>query len=312
LLSLPTYWLLRWRQKRRRNPLREAIANRWLRAGVNLLGFLGFVSFTFQWMWAFNYQRVPVEEQLGFIPQPLSEEEIRAEFHFATVSMLGSRNRMGEPEKAMAEMVKPSDELAGKVRSALAAKLEGHHYPTPGRVRLKSVRPSGALMYFGAAGVYLPWAGESYRPADLPVSHLPFLMAHEMAHGYGFADEGSANFWAYVACNGNEDPYVAYSGDLHYWKYVAREMMKVDTAAFGEVRRNLPRGIQLDLQAEREHSQSYDTWFSGLTFLAYNSYLKSQGVKEGYTSYSRIVTLVRAYSLMPTPEWDEMREPGDD
>ncbi len=312
LASLPAYWLLRRQQKRKHNALRERIPHRGLRALLNALGFVGFASFTFQWMWAFHYQRLPVAEVLQLDAQPLDEEAIRDEFAFATQQLLASRLLLGDTTLPYDALWSSSPADAKVVREKLSTALEICGYPTPGRVRIKAVYPPGALMYFGANGIYLPWAGESYYPADLPTCHLPFLTAHEMAHGYGFADEGTANFWAYVACHtptassSSYDAPLHYSADLHYWKYVAREMYKVDTLAYSTVRRTLPKGIQLDLLAERQHGEKYDTWFSGFSFRAYNSYLKSQGVRDGYTSYSRIVCLVRAWRKSFNPAVDNL------
>ncbi|MCB0582976.1 MAG: DUF3810 family protein, partial [Phaeodactylibacter sp.] len=72
-------------------------------------------------------------------------------------------------------------------------------------------------------GLYFPFTGEGHIDAGLHPLQKPYVMAHELAHGYGFGDEGTCNFLGYLACIGSDDPVIAYIGHLNYWRTLAAD-----------------------------------------------------------------------------------------
>jgi len=56
----------------------------------------------------------------------------------------------------------------------------------------------------GVAGIYMPFTGESYCDGTFPEVVKVFIKAHEMSHGYGVADEGEADYFAYKALSENQ------------------------------------------------------------------------------------------------------------
>ena len=55
--------------------------------GWSLLAFIGGVVFLFQFLWGFNYGRIPLEEQLELDVKPLSVKELKAELDLAIEGM---------------------------------------------------------------------------------------------------------------------------------------------------------------------------------------------------------------------------------
>ena len=152
------------------------------------------------------------------------------------------------------------------------------------------------LLRISTAGVYLPWVLEAHIDAGLhPLQHA-FTLTHEATHAYGFTDEGVCNFWAYVATHDHSNLYIRYAGLLTYWRYLASSYRKVAPEAYRAYRREeVPTGISNDLMAIYRNGQQYPDILPAVRDRAYDTYLKSQGVKEGLQSYSRVVLLVQAW-----------------
>jgi len=173
--------------------------------------------------------------------------------------------------------------------------LEKLNYPTAGTVRGRQLQPKGILLRFSTAGVYFPWTGESNIDAGLHPIQIPFTMAHEFAHGYGFTDEGTCNFLAYLACIQSENKMFQYSGHLSYWRYLASSYRRFDRENYTAYFKTLPKGIIADLYAIDANSDKYPNILPELRDAAYDTYLKTQGIGEWMKSYSRIVMLVKAW-----------------
>jgi hypothetical protein len=154
------------------------------------------------------------------------------------------------------------------------------------------------LLRFSSSGVYLPWTGEGHVDAGLHPLNWPFVLAHEMSHGYGMADEGVCNFLAYQVCIGHSDPYVRYAGALYYWRYVAYEMMRFCPAETQAAVEALPAGIRGDLAGIREYSNRYPDIIPQWRDVVYDSFLKSQGLSQGVLSYNEVLVLAHAWRTM--------------
>jgi hypothetical protein len=168
-------------------------------------------------------------------------------------------------------------------------------YPTVGRVLVKKLWPGGLLMRFGSSGFYLPFTGEAYISANLTPVEIPFAVAHEMAHGYGFSQEGTCNFLAYLACISSEDPFIKYSGCLVYYSHISADLYRASPGEYRELNKKLPPGIVADRVKKYKNWQQYQGWLTDWSQKVYDTYLKTQGVREGIKSYDRLVILTTAW-----------------
>jgi hypothetical protein len=270
-------------------------SKRLLSFGHSLLALASAVVFLFQWIWGFNYGRIPLEQKLGIEPKPLNLSELRAELMAATTDAVYLRKQLLEGADSVIAEQKLTPDAETMMRKALVRQLWEMGYPTPGKVRGRTIFPKGTLLRFSTAGVYLPFTGEGHVDAGLHHLQRPFVLAHEMGHAYGFGDEGTCNFLAYVACTRSGDPYLKYVGYLYYWRYVASEYLSMAPSEYEQFKKTLPPGLRADVRAIQREMDKYPDILPELRDAAYDAYLQSQGIAEGMKNYDRVVMMVAAW-----------------
>lgn len=260
-----------------------------------LLAFIGGVVFLFQFLWGFNYKRIPLEDGMGIAPEPLTIPELRAELDSTTAEVLRIRAMLpGVGDSVVPPSLVPLD-LERTLRENLTNLLSELGYPTPGKMRGRLLWPKGILLRISTAGVYIPFTGEGHIDPGLHYLQLPFVMIHEMAHGYGFGDEGTCNFLAYLACTRSDDPFLQYVGHLYYWRYVASDYRDFQPDEYAAFRDCLPQGLRSDLLAIVHEMEKYPDIFPAIRDATYSAYLHAQGIEEGLKNYDRVIMLVHAW-----------------
>ncbi|MEM9931328.1 MAG: DUF3810 family protein, partial [Bacteroidota bacterium] len=280
-------------------------AYRWSRLSVRgklfsflggLMGVTGWVVFTFLLVWGLNYGRIPVEDKLGLeLAQP-ALEELRelVKNNAAELAELRSRIANNSDSTALSDSEFPAD-TEKQLRTALEKTLAYYNYPTVGAVRGRLLRPQGIFLRFGSAGLYFPWTGEGHIDAGLLLLQQPYTMTHELAHGYGFGDEGTCSFWAVLASYRLNDPTLIYAIRLGYWRRLASTWLRAEPEAYWTFRQTLPLGMQADLDAIAENNDRYPDIMPRFRDAAYDQYLKAQGIPEGMLNYSKVVSMVEAW-----------------
>lgn len=262
-----------------------------------LLGWLSAILTTFLWIWGYNYTRIPMADQLDLQPlEHLSYTEIRAEALFVQKACNRLRSALpGATNRSLNKNDLPP-KLEEEMRTCLKKVLARYNYDTIGNVRCRMLAPKGSLLSFSSTGLYFPYTGEGHVEAGLHPTAIPFTMAHEMAHGYGFGNEAVCNFLGFLACLESKHTAIQYIGYLTYWRYVFGELRAfMSKADYLKLRNAIPKEMQLDLEGIYTSVDSYPPLFPVLQQATYDLYLKSQGVQEGVKSYSRIVRWVIAW-----------------
>jgi len=262
---------------------------------ISILAIAGGIVSLFLLLWGFNYARIPIEKQLEINAKKLTKVELKAELENETqhiVSLL--KNNQINWSDSLVSTQQPSV-FEKEISSLVRTTLNQFKYPIPGNVRGRILKPKGILLRFSTAGVYLPWIGEGHIDAGLHPLQKPFTMAHELAHGYGFGDEGTCNFVAYIACSSSKNAYIRYSGRLGYWRYLASNYRASDRDGYKELYDGLPGKLKSDLISIRRNSLKYPDILPDLRDVAYDTYLKTQGINEGLQNYSRVILLVNAF-----------------
>jgi hypothetical protein len=160
----------------------------------------------------------------------------------------------------------------------------------------KPIRFSRVLTRLGISGVFFPFTGEANFNVEQPDCHLPFAIAHEMAHQRGFAREDEANFIAFLVCANSADPYVRYSGYLNSL-YVTSALARIAPDRLQSVYRTLDAGPRADLFAQFIFWTKYQGKISATSHLINNSYLKINRIKSGTKNYNEAYALIVAYYL---------------
>ena len=257
----------------------------WISGGMGL----------FLLLWGFNYQRIPIEKQLGLEPVPLDSAQLAAELDTVTAWLVQARLAIPNIQQTDAgEPFLPTDFMS-KVRFAEQQWLLQNGFPAPGKVHVKPIWPKGLFLRFSSSGLYFPFTGEGYVDMGVHPLQRPFTLAHEMAHAHGFGDEGTCNFVGLMACLSSEDPYIRYSGLMGYWRYIAIGYRRMAPETYLAFREQLPAGIIADLEAISAYLDRYPDIMPHFRYITYDTYLKVQGISEGMLNYNRILVLGRAW-----------------
>lgn len=265
--------------------------------GMSVLKNIILIIAWFLLIWGMNYGRIPIENQLGLEINAPKLEKVKAETQWATKKALDLRKLVASQDTNALDATLMPNELEDEIRKSLKSVLKELGYPTVGNVRARQLYPKGILLRLRTAGIYWFFVGEGNFDAGLHPLQKPFTMAHEMAHGYGFGDEGTCNFLAYLTCLKSGQAYIRYAGMLSYWRYIASEYMIRTPEEYWEFRdKNLSIGMKNDLASIYENSAKYrDVMPNKLRTSTYDTYLKLQGIEEGIRNYSRVVLLVNAW-----------------
>ena len=123
----------------------------------------------------------------------------------------------------------------------------------------------------------------------------PYDMAHEFCHGYGFGDEGTCNFLAYLALAKSEYPLLRYSAELDFWRELASTYRRLQPDTYAAFRATLPTGFITHLDNIYKKLDQYPEYFAAFRYDVYDQYLKAQGISEGMKNYGKVIPLVLAY-----------------
>ncbi len=305
ILPFPAFWIfwvliLVWLYRFVRFWKKDELGNvLWWSNAYRLLAFVGALVTIFYFSWGFNYARVPLATQVGLEITKIDSLALRRELEAATNDLIAAKTALDSTQ---------NDTFDLKILLPEVQKLLTHwHLPqatsTP---KLRVLAPDGILQRFGSTGVYWAWTGECNVDGGVHPLALPFTAAHELGHGFGWANEASCNFIAYVACVESENLMMRYSGYINYFRYVASSYKAIASTDYAAFRAKLATAIINDLDDMNVAAKRYPSWVDTSSF--YEWFLKSQGVKEGIGSYSRVVEMVAAWreqgfgNVAPTEE----------
>lgn len=255
---------------------------------------VGLLVFFFLVLWGYNYQRIPIFEQLNLRPSPLDEELLLEEMQLTRNLLTQARPYIRRDTSAIEESMEYA-ELEALVRAEVGENLYLLGLNYSGRPRTREFYPAGFMRHMGIYGIYFPFTGESYIDPSLHALEKPFTVAHEMAHSYGVTDEGEANFIAWVICSNSESFLLKYAGHLKLLRYQLNDLYRINPDKYREFTSTLPQGIVNDLSSIRRNILSITPMFSEVSRKSNDLYLKTQGVKAGVQSYAQLPMLVYAW-----------------
>lgn len=283
------------RQFRRGRRSGVSLKKRWGRTGRRVLNSLALLVSTFLLAWGFNYGRIEVDEKMGFEPYQPPITELRTRVRAQALELASLRQKVSTDTTALTAADFPAD-LEAAVRPLIVTALRKHGYPAPGKPRLRRLQPKGVLLSWSTAGVYWPWAGEGNIDAGLHPLQQPAVAAHELGHAYGFGDEGTCTFWAWLAGREATEPALRYAFKLAYWRRIAGKLRQLEpTEYFAWRADSLDAGIRNDLQAIYDNGEKYTDIAPVIRDATYDAYLKAQGIHEGLLNYGKVVQLVEGY-----------------
>jgi hypothetical protein len=263
----------------------------WIYQVSHAIGGISAMVTLFYLTWGFNYGQISLQDRLDFHFEKVTQEEIVMEFVRATEVL--KNEAAGLPENMRGDesiTTAPIDDHM--LRPDVERALSDLHMPSGGRVRVRQLWPKGLLLRLNTAGIYIPQTGEGHVDKGLLSVQKPFTIAHEMAHGYGVADEGACNFIAWLACSQSRDQWVRYGGAFTYWRYVAAEMPSDSVL---KMMNTLPPVVTRSIALIKANDKRYPDFMPRARDAIYSSYLKRHGVKGGLRSYNEVVMMVTQY-----------------
>lgn len=268
-------FLRAWRRARRSG------RNRWIALGaaeLTALGWAGWVYALFLLAWGFNYSRTPIQRTFA-LPRVPDRPRVEALVQEIGRRMDSLRALLPEGEKGAVALTLDRQALDQELRDLQAQVLQDYGLPPVPHGRVKSFLVSPLLLRWGVSGVYSPFTWEPNIVLPAAPGLLPAVMAHERAHLSGFGHEDDANFLTLLTTWRSACPQVRYSGWLSLWLHLGRGT------------RGRSPGVVRDLSAIQKFFNEHRGRERGTVWKAYGTYLKSQGVKGGTASYSRVTGL---------------------
>jgi hypothetical protein len=244
-------------------------------------------------VWGLNYRRTPLVEKLPFDTSSITENAART-LALTAVERLNALHAAAHAAGWPAR---------GDIDPVLAAALARADRDIGGRGLVTAGRPKATMLdwYFhntATDGMTDPYFLETLVSTTLLPFERPFVFAHEWSHLAGLADEGEANFLAWLACV-RASPPSQYSG----WLFLYAELAGVlPRETRGEVAAHLAAGPRADLTAIRERvAREINPRIAAVGRRVYDSYLKANRIEAGVASYGRVVQLILGVRF--GPEW---------
>lgn len=262
-----------------------------LRSLTNLLGMIVFFFFV---LWGFNYQRVPIIQQLSLLPEPLNQEKLHQEILLTQINLFSLRLQITEDTAAIEETIS-YPELEDLVRVEIKRNLPLLGLNNQGHPRTKEFYPGGFLRKMGILGIYFPFTGESYIDPTLHALEKPFTVAHEMAHSFGITNEGEANFISWVICTNSESSLLQYAAQLQLFRYQLRDLYRTNRKSYNEIFATIEVGIRNDIVSIIKNSYQIKPISKEISQKSNDLFLKSQGVEAGVKSYAQLPMLVYSW-----------------
>jgi len=261
---------------------------------LNTLAASGLIYFSFQLLWGFNYQRLPLAKILKLNVHNSTTNEL---VHLCedlitssnTLREKISQNKNGVMELPYNKRVILETAHIGYDKASLQYVILKGTYVVP-----KGILLSGPMCYTGITGFYFPFTSESNINMAEPDSYLPFTTSHEMAHQIGFAKEDEANFIAYIACINNPDINFKYSGTLAALTYSLNSLRQYDPQKYKELFSFCSKGVLNDMIYNENFWKGYSGHIEKISEEINDTYLKSASQRSGLKSYSEMVDLLLA------------------
>lgn len=296
LLSVALVASLTWLARRLYIRRAEAAATL-LSALKTLLWAAAIVSALFMLFFGLNYKRQQLADTLRFERREPGAQEIEG---ISRTIIEGINTNYSESALSVeggggSRMPFSTTQLFAVLEEAFESEPLLRGTPSAG-VPPKPVYFSGMMSRLGISGIYSPFTAEPNYNDIQPGFDIPFSIAHEMAHGRGFAREDEANFIAFLVCAKASHPYVRYSGYLNALR-VMNVLFRVAPERYREVAAGLSEGPRADLKTRGQFWARYRGRLSNFSNSLNHAYLKANGVRSGVRNYNEASALIVGYYL---------------
>ena len=261
---------------------------------VTVLACFSIVYFLFNFLWALNYNRVPLYKKMA-IEKDYTTNELEA-FTKRLITKTNATHALIEKNNILKITVPYSvSEIYTRSVNGYGALEKQFPFFTYSRKSIKSSLFSVPLSYMGFGGYLNPFTSEAQVNNELPKYNLPTTTCHEMAHQIGYANESEANFIGYMASINSNDVYFKYSGYSFALKYCLRNLHKIDKAREKKLLPLIDKGVLKNFKESEDFSKKYESFVEDIFKYIYDNFLKINNQKDGLETYSKFVGLMVNY-----------------
>lgn len=265
-------------------------SKKYLKAFIPMLSFLLVMYFMFYILWGFNYKVDNLETRLKLPKIDLDTTMVIHEIQRILPLLEEYRSKVSNDTSKLEIKHRPSD-VEEVIRKSQSRLLQSWGIPAKNKIHVRTLKPNGILLVFSTAGIYIPYVFEGHYDGGLSHIQSSYVIAHEMAHGYGITSEADCNFVALLTCLDSENDYLKYTGLLTYWRYLMSDLRDKAPYSFYYLAYHRPLGLRNDIKEIYRCLDRYPDVLPELRDLFYDTYLKANGVTEGLQSYNRVVDL---------------------
>ncbi len=265
-------------------------------AAINAGALLSLVYFALMCVWGLNYFQRSLADKLGYeVKQEYSQSELEQLTDELIDTCNALRTEVQTDEAGVFTTGLSTEELfeqSIQAYQSLPKSYQIFDYHTPS---IKAVKIPQLMSFFGVSGIYFPFTGEANVNMDIPEVLLPSTITHEMSHQIGVAEEGEANYLAYVSCINHPEISFQYSGNYLALHYCLRSLYRMDSLSYKIRKQNCHPGIRRDARHLQKYWRSYQNPIEPWTDQFYDFFLKANQQKKGIESYSGVVALIIAH-----------------
>ena len=253
-----------------------------LYAGLNLL-------------WNHNYYRPSLVDKMNLKLNKYSVKELVLLGEYLVEHTNLYRSKVNENYRGIAYSGLDFDNLADMIYRQMQQDIESFGVSQLRRdANVKAMFYPTLFNYLKVSGYYVPFTSESNVNSQMPQVSIPFTISHELAHWYGIASEGEANFIAFLCGRMHTHYFVKYSAYFGAMRYVLSELRKMAFDRYEQLYASLTGGVKRDLDNLVEYYQKYINPLDNIFDMVYDTYLKSQNQVEGIKGYNAMVELMIA------------------
>ena len=282
-------YIIRWFFKNRWRIVKDLKG--WL---IDVFSAVSVIYFAFHFLWALNYYRQPLHENLGLQADYDTEELI-----LVTKKLIDKSNEIHRTisDNDSLKIIMPFSKNDIFEMTPIGYQNLQKDYPhlaySPSS--LKKSLFSLPLTYMGFSGYLNPLTNEAHIDKLIPAYKFPTTVSHEIAHQLGYAAENEANFIGALSAISHDDIYFKYSGYTFALRHCLFEVYKRDQDLYFELIETLNKGIIKNYQEVQLFWDSYQNPLEPLFKKTYDSFLIANNQKDGMQSYSYVVALLVNY-----------------
>ncbi|WP_306352130.1 DUF3810 domain-containing protein [Flavobacterium sp. '19STA2R22 D10 B1'] len=261
---------------------------------LSVTSFISVGYFLFYFLWAINYNRVPLYEKMN-----LNKDYSEAELLSFTEKLISKTNsiQVSITSDTTQKVVIPyhPQQIFGKTLNGYNHLADQYDFFTYTPSSIKASLFSTPLSYMGFSGYLNPFTNEAQVNDKIPLYQFPLTTCHEMAHQIGYASESEANFIGFLASVKNEDIYFQYSGYINALKYCLNIYKEYSPATFEKLIQKINPGILKNIEESHLFWLRYNTPIEDFFKVFYDNYLKLNQQKEGLETYAKFIGLLVNY-----------------